>query len=53
MPTVAESGSIRFVVNTRENIREGPHVHVWIVREDMCRIDLNSGEFLEDPPRGM
>lgn len=31
MPTVARQGQFRFVVNTRENAFEPPHVHVWVV----------------------
>ena len=53
MPTVAIEGSLKFVVNTRENAFEPPHVHIWIGNEDTCRIDLNSGEFMENPPPGM
>ncbi|MCH9035731.1 MAG: DUF4160 domain-containing protein [Chloroflexi bacterium] len=50
MPTVAIEGAFKFVVNTRENAFEPPHVHIWIGNEDTCRIDLNSGEFMENPP---
>jgi len=52
MPTVAREGQFRFVVNTRENEFEPPHVHVWVGNEDACRIDLNSGRFMEEPPPG-
>ena len=41
MPTVAVEGQFRFVVNTRENRFEPPHVHVWVANEDVCRIELN------------
>ena len=50
MPTVAVEGQFRFVVNTRENQFEPPHVHVWVGNEDVCRIELNSGCFMEEPP---
>ena len=30
MPTAAVEGQFRFVVNTRENTFEPPHVHVWV-----------------------
>ena len=40
MPTVAMEGRFRFVVNTRENGFEPPHVHVWVGNEDVCRIEL-------------
>lgn len=53
MPTVATEGQFRFVVNTRENAFEPPHVHVWVGNEDVCRIELNAGEFMEEPPSGM
>lgn len=52
MPTVATEGQVRFVVNTRENEFEPPHVHVWVGNEDMCRIELNSGRFMDEPPPG-
>ena len=52
MPTVAIEGQYRFVVNTRENAFEPPHVHVWIGNESACRIELLSGYFMEDPPQG-
>lgn len=52
-PTVAIEGQFRFVVNTRENTFEPPHVHVWIGNEDVCRIELNSGTFMDGPPPGM
>ena len=52
MPTVATEGRVRFVVNTRENKFEPPHVHVWIENEDVCRIELNSGGFMDEPPPG-
>ena len=43
MPTVAVEGQFRFVVNTRENAFEPPHVYVWVGNEDVCRIELNGG----------
>ena len=49
MPTVAVQGQFRFVVNTRENSFEPPHVHVWVGNEDVCRIELNAGTFMEAP----
>lgn len=52
MPTVAREGQFRFVVNTRENQFEPPHVHVWVGNEDVCRIELNSESFMEEPPPG-
>ena len=52
MPTVAREGQFRFVVNMRENEFEPPHVHVWVGNEDVCRIELNSGRFMEAPPPG-
>ena len=52
MPTVAIEGQFRFVVNTRENTFEPPHVHVWVGNEDVCRIELNGGQFMDEPPPG-
>jgi hypothetical protein len=52
MPTVAEEGPFRFVIYTRENGFEPPHVHVWMGNEDVCRLELNSGRFMENPPPG-
>ncbi len=52
MPTVAEEGQFRFVVNTRESEFEPPHVHVWVRNEDVCRLELNGGQFMDNPPPG-
>ena len=52
MPAVAREGQFRFVVNTRENEFEPPHVHVWVGNEDVCRIELNRRTFKEEPPSG-
>ena len=52
MPTVAVEGQFRFIVNTRENSFEPPHVHIWVGNEDVCRIELNGGSFMDSPPPG-
>lgn len=52
MPTVATDGPYRFVVNTRENEFEPPHVHVFVGNEDVCRIELVTGRFMDNPPPG-
>ena len=52
MPTVVIEGQFRFVVNTRENDFEPPHVHVWVGGEDVCRIELDGGTFMDSPPPG-
>ena len=52
MPTVAEEGQFRFVVYTWEKDFEPPYVHVWVGNEDVCRLELNSGRFMENPPPG-
>ena len=52
MPTVAVEGQFRFIVNTRENSFEPPHVHIWVGNEDVCRIELNGGSFMDNPPPG-
>lgn len=52
MPTVAIEGPFRFVVNTRELLFEPPHMHVWVHNEDVCRIELNGGTYMDEPPPG-
>ena len=52
MPTVAMDGQFRFVINTRENGFEPPYVHVWVGNEDVCRIELNGGSYVDSPPPG-
>ena len=52
MPTVAVEGQFRFVVNTRENGFEPPHVHVGVGNEDVCRIELDGGTYMDHPPPG-
>ena len=52
MPTVAVEGQFRFVVYTREKGFEPPHVHVWVGNEDVCRIELNGGTYMDEPPPG-
>ena len=52
MPTIAIEGRFQFIVHTREKEFEPPHVHVRIGDEDECRIELNSGEFMDQPPPG-
>lgn len=52
MPTVVEEGRFRFVVYTRGNEFEPPHVHVWVGNEDVCRLELNAGEFMDKPSPG-
>ncbi len=50
MPTVAVEGWFRFVVNTRENGFEPPHVHVWLGKDNVCRVELNRSSFMETSP---
>jgi hypothetical protein len=52
MPTIFEEGQIRFFLNTHENAYEPPHVHVRIGKEDVCRLNLNNGSFMENFPPG-
>ena len=52
MPTALTEGQFRFVINTRENRFEPPHVHVWVGNEDVCRIELNGGTYMENPTPG-
>ena len=50
MPTVAMEGQFRFVVNTRENGSEPPRACGG--NEDLCRIELNGGTYMDSPPPG-
>lgn len=52
MPTIVEEGQFKFVIYTRENDFEPPHVHVWKGNDNVCRLELNSGQFMENPPPG-
>jgi hypothetical protein len=49
MPTVAREGGFEFRVYTREAAYEPPHVHV-IFEGEQVRINLDNGEFMEEPP---
>lgn len=53
MPPVATEGQLHFVVNTRENAFEPPHVHIWVGNENVCRIELNGGSYMDEPPPGI
>ena len=50
MPTVARDGPFEFKVYPRELEFEPPHVHVWYENNDACRINLDSGAYMDDPP---
>jgi hypothetical protein len=50
VPVVAREGPFEFKVYPRENDFEPPHVHIWMGNEDLCRIELNGGEYMDDPP---
>jgi len=52
MGTIVEEGQYKFVIYTREKDFEPPHVHVWIGNENVCRLELNGGQFMENPPSG-
>ena len=52
MPTVATEGPYSFKVYPRESQFEPPHVHVWFGNEDVCRIELNGGTYMDEPPPG-
>ena len=53
MPTVITEGQYRFVIHTREKDFEPPHFHVLIGGgDDECRIRLNDGCYMDDPPPG-
>jgi len=51
MPTVAREGAFQFVIRTNELPYEPPHVHVRFGGEEV-RINLDSGEFMDEPPPG-
>ncbi len=52
MPVIFEDGRYRFKIYPRENDFEPPHVHVLIGNEFECRIELNSGVFMDNLPPG-
>jgi hypothetical protein len=52
VPTIATEGQFSFKVYPRESLFEPPHVHVWVANEDVCRIELNGGTYMDDPPPG-
>ena len=52
MPKVATEGQYEFVIRTREFEYEPPHVHVIVGSDEECRIRLNDGTYMDDPPPG-
>ena len=52
MLTVEVEWRFCFVVNARGNAFEPPPVHVWVSNEDVCRIELNGGGYMDQPPPG-
>jgi hypothetical protein len=52
MPTVVMEGPFRFVVNTRENLFEPPHVHAWVASEDVCPDRAELRDVMDEPPPG-
>ena len=50
MPTVARENGIRFVIYPNDHLP--PHVHVKLTDGRECRIDLRSGDFMDDAPPG-
>lgn len=50
MPTVARDGPFEFKIYPRESAFEPPHVHVWYEGQGACRINLDSGAYLDQPP---
>jgi hypothetical protein len=52
MPIIFEEAHYKFKIYTRENDFEPPHVHVFVDNESVCRLDLNSGRYIDEPPPG-
>ena len=53
MPTVGpRTGRYRFMVYPNETGYEPRHVHIFISGRIVCRINIDTGEFMEPPPRG-
>ena len=50
MPTVVEYRGIKFVVHPNDH--NPPHVHVKLSSGAECRINLESGDFMDTPPAG-
>ena len=48
----SDGGEFRFVVNTGENGFELSHVHVRVGNEDVCRIELYGGTYMDHPLPG-
>ena len=53
MPTVAIEGPFQFRIHTNELPYEAPHVHIYVGSENLCRIELYGGEFMDAPPVGI
>ena len=45
-------GAVSLRCKHQENAFEPPHVHVWVGNEDVCRIELNGGGYMDQPPPG-
>jgi hypothetical protein len=50
VPTVVRDGPFDFKVYPREQAFEPPHVHVWYEGRDVCRINLDTGDYMDPPP---
>ena len=51
MPTVVYEDGFRFVIYPNDHLP--PHVHVKSGDRQECRINLEAGNFIDTPPRGM
>ena len=45
-------GAVSLRGQHQRNAFEPPHVHVWVGNEDVCRIELNGGAYMDQPPPG-
>ena len=52
MPTVVREGDLALAVHPIEKGYEPPHVHVLVGGSDICRINLLTAEFMDEPPPG-
>ena len=50
-PKIVKEGGIEFWIYPKESGLESPHVHVYM-GEQMVRINLRTGDFMDQAPRG-
>ena len=51
MAVVARTHGLRLVIYPNDH--NPPHVHIRLSNGEECRINLLTGDFMDDPPRGL